>query len=89
MLPLIPPADWEEQLARWQGIGRHLFWREQFSGFWPPEMGFSMEMIPLLRRLGYRYVLVDSEHVQPLEPMRWEEIRYRPHIAVMAAKKSW
>jgi 4-alpha-glucanotransferase len=81
VLPLIPPADWQEQLARWQGIGRHLFWREHFPGFWPPEMGFCMEMIPLLRRLGYRHVLVDSEHVRPLEPMRWEEIRYRPHIA--------
>ena len=81
VLPLIPPADWEEQLARWQGIGRHLFWRERFPGFWPPEMGFCMELIPLLRRLGYRYVLVDSEHVSPREPMRWEEIRYRPHLA--------
>ncbi len=81
VLPLIPVADWDEQLARWQGIGRHLFWREQFPGFWPPEMGFCMEMIPVLRRLGYRYALVDSEHVEPLEPMRWEEIRYRPHLA--------
>ena len=84
VLPLIPPDDWEEQLRRWQGIGRHLFGREHFPGFWPPEMGFCMEMIPLLRRLGYRYVLVDSEHVLPMEPMRWEEIRYRPHFARFA-----
>ena len=69
VLPLIPADDREEQMARWQGIGRHLFWREQFPGFWPPEMGFSMELIPLLRRLGYRCVLVDSEHVEPLDPM--------------------
>jgi len=81
VLPLIPQADWEEQLSRWQGIARHLFWRSSFGGFWPPEMGFSMEMIPLLKRLGYRYVLVDSEHVRPVTPMRWEEVRYRPHIA--------
>jgi hypothetical protein len=80
VLPLIPPADWEEQLTRWQGIGRHLFWRLDFPGFWPPEMGFCMEMIPLLKRLGYRYVIVDSEYVEPLVPMRWEEIRYRPHL---------
>src|SRR4029453_14702505 len=46
VLPLIPQDDWEEQLIRWRGIARHLFWRDQFSGFWPPEMGFCMEMIP-------------------------------------------
>jgi len=81
VLPLIPAPDREEQVARWQGIARHLFWRTHFPGFWPPEMGFCMEMIPLLKRHGYHYVLVDSEHVEPLEPMRWEEIRYRPHLA--------
>ncbi len=81
VLPLIPEADRAPQLDRWQGIGRHLFWREYFDGFWPPEMGFSMELIPLLRRFGYRYVLVDSEHVRAVTPMSWEELRYRPHVA--------
>ena len=81
VLPLIPPADWPEQLERWHGLATHLFHRSSFAGFWPPEMGFTMELIPSLRRLGYRYVLVDSEHVEPLSPMRWEEIRYRPHLA--------
>ncbi len=81
VLPLIPPADWDEQLGRWQGIGRHLFHRDRFQGFWPPELGFHMELIPTLRRLGYRYVLVDSAHVEAVTPMRWEELRYRPHLA--------
>lgn len=81
VLPLIPEADREEQLVRWHGIASHLFWRDQFQGFWPPEMGFCMELIPLLKRLGYRYVLVDSDHVEPVTPMRWEELHYRPHIA--------
>ena len=81
VLPLIARADWDEQLERWQGLGRHLFNRQSFSGFWPPEMGFCMELIPTLKRWGYHYVLVDSEHVQPVTPMRWEELRYRPHIA--------
>ncbi len=81
VLPLVPPPDAEEQLERWLGIGRHLLWRSDFRGFWPPEMGFSMELIPLLCRLGYRWVLVDSEHVEPVSPMRWEELRYRPHLA--------
>jgi hypothetical protein len=81
VLPLTPPADWEEQLKRWKGIAGHLFWRADFSGFWPPEMSFSMELIPTLKRFGYRYVVVDSEHIEPVTPMRWEEVRYRPHIA--------
>lgn len=81
VLPLIPADDRQEQLVRWLGIGRHLFNRSSFAGFWPPEMGFCHELIPLLRRLGYRYALVDSEHVEPVTPMRWEEVRYRPHVA--------
>jgi hypothetical protein len=81
VLPLTPAADREEQLSRWQGLARHLFWREHFAGFWPPEMGFSMELIPLLKRFGYRYVLVDSAHVEAVTPMTWPELRYRPHVA--------
>lgn len=82
VLPLIPKEDWEEQCNRWLGIGKHLFWRPSFSGFWPPEMGFCMEMIPMLKKCGYKYVLVDSKHVEPLDKnMPWEEVRYRPHLA--------
>jgi 4-alpha-glucanotransferase len=81
VLPLIPPSDWDEQVRRWQGIARNLFNRAEFNGFWPPEMGFCMELIPTLKRAGYRYVLVDSEHVEPITPMGWEELRYRPHWA--------
>ena len=81
VLPLIPEEDRPEHLKRWLGMARHVFWRPRFQGFWPPEMGFSMELIPLLRAHGYRYVLVDSEHVEPVTPMSWQELRYRPHIA--------
>jgi len=81
VLPLIPEADRHRQLQRWLGIASHILWRPRFQGFWPPEMGFSMELIPLLRSFDYRYVLVDSEHVEPVTPMSWQELRYRPHIA--------
>ncbi len=81
VLPLIPHNDWDEHLLRWRGIAQHLFNRNYFSGFWPPEMGFCMELIPVLKRLGYRYVLVDVEHVEPITPMSWQEVRYRPHVA--------
>ncbi|MGB1128189.1 MAG: glycoside hydrolase family 57 [Opitutales bacterium] len=82
VLPLTPEADWDAQIERWQGIARHLFWREQFDGFWPPEMGFCMEMIPHLVKHGYRYVLVDDIYIESLEgEMSWQELRYRPHVA--------
>jgi 4-alpha-glucanotransferase len=81
VLPLIPPPDREEQLARWLGLARHLFWRDRFRGFWPPELGFSIDLVPAVARRGYEWVIVDSEHVSPLTPMGWEELRYRPHRA--------
>ncbi|MGR8934289.1 MAG: glycoside hydrolase family 57 [Gammaproteobacteria bacterium] len=81
VLPLIPEADRKEHLQRWRGIAEHLFWRKNFEGFWPPEMGFSMELIPLLKQMGYQYVLVDSLHVEAITPMSWQALRYRPHIA--------
>ena len=81
VLALIPEADWDEHIARWQATARHLFWRNQFNGFWPPEMGFDMKLIPHLVRAGYRYVLVDCEYVDPVDEMSWEQLRYRPHIA--------
>lgn len=81
VLPLIPELDRDEQVRRWLGIGQHLFSRHDFPGFWPPEMGFEAALIPLLRCHGFRYVLVDSDFVEPLTPMSWEELRYRPHIA--------
>jgi alpha-amylase/alpha-mannosidase (GH57 family) len=81
ILPLIPEADRADHLTRWQASASHLFWRENFPGFWPPEMAFSMELIPLLKQMGYRYVLVDSEHVRPLTAMTEAERLYRPHLA--------
>jgi len=79
--PLIPEADWDAQTAWWLGLGKHLLGRDRFDGFWPPEMGFCMEMIPMLARHGFKYVLVDSYYIKPKREMRWEQRRYRPYLA--------
>ncbi len=79
--PLIPPAEWDVQTDWWKGLGSHLLGRQHFNGFWPPEMGFCMDMIPMLQRNGYKYVLVDAIYIKPKRRMRWEELRYRPYIA--------
>jgi alpha-amylase/alpha-mannosidase (GH57 family) len=81
VLPLIPEPDRGHHLQRWLGIATHLFNRNDFSGFWPPEMAFSMELIPLLKHHGYRYVIVDSEHVEAKTTMSWSELHYQPHLA--------
>lgn len=87
VLALIPEADWDEQISRWQALARHIFGRGHFSGFWPPEMGFDMTLIPHLKKAGYRYVMVDSEYVDPLDEMSWQELRYRPHICEYAGEE--
>lgn len=79
--PLIPHTDWDAQTGWWIGLGQHLLGRDKFHGFWPPEMGFCMEMIPMLKRYGYKYVLVDCWYIKPKREMSWEKLRYRPHIA--------
>ncbi|MBT8160566.1 MULTISPECIES: glycoside hydrolase family 57 [Arthrobacter] len=81
VLPLIPAHDWPDHLQAWRHIGQRLFARPHTGGFWPPEMGFTMELIPLLQAMGYRYVLVDSNNVEAVDAMRWDELRYRTHVA--------
>lgn len=81
VFPLIPEEDWDDHIDRWLLIAKHLFWREEFNGFWPPEMGFDMKLIPHLKKYGYKYVIVDSEYIDPIDKMSWQEIMYRPHYA--------
>jgi 4-alpha-glucanotransferase len=81
VFPIIPREDWDAQMGRYLDLARPALGRNWFPGFWPPEMGFSMEMIPHLKKFGYRYVIVDCDYIDPVTPMRWDEIRYRPHWA--------
>lgn len=64
IFPLIPHADWAEQLARGRALMEEVFGRAP-RGFWPPEMAFTMKMIPALVQAGYEYVVVDGVHVRP------------------------
>ena len=80
VLPLIPPADWEAHLDRWQRMARHLFFAAIFRVLAAGD-GVLHGDDPCCAGLGYRFVLVDCEHVRPVTPMSWQELRYRPHIA--------
>ncbi len=77
IFPLIPRADWPEQLERGRAVMERVFGRAP-RGFWPPEMAFAMEMIPALARAGYEYVVVDGVHVRPADGI--SDI-FRPYIA--------
>lgn len=80
IFPLIPREDWDEHIAR----GRQKVWeifRRSPKIFWPPEMAFTMEMIPALSRHGYEYVVIDSVHVKPKKPLGRQEMVYRTHVA--------
>jgi alpha-amylase/alpha-mannosidase (GH57 family) len=77
IFPLIPTADWEEQLVRGREIMEKVFGRAP-RGFWPPEMAFCMEMVPALVKAGYEYVVVDGVHVRPEDGL--SDI-FRPYLA--------
>jgi hypothetical protein len=77
IFPLIPEADWAEQLISGRELMAEVFGRAP-RGFWPPEMAFSMEMIPALVRAGYEYVVVDGVHVHPEDGIT--DV-FRPYLA--------
>ncbi len=77
IFPLIPEADWAEQLRTGRELMAEVFGRAP-RGFWPPEMAFSMELIPALMRAGYEYVVVDGVHVHPEDGV--SDV-FRPYLA--------
>ena len=52
VLPLIPGPTATSSWRAGRGSPGNLFARTSFAGFWPPEMGFCMELIPALKRHG-------------------------------------
>jgi alpha-amylase/alpha-mannosidase (GH57 family) len=77
VFPLIPPADWAEQLERGREAVQRAFGRSP-RGFWPPEMAFTMAMVPALIDAGYEYVVVDGVHVRPEDGI--SDV-FRPYLA--------
>ena len=77
IFPLIPQADWPEQLERERLVMLRAFGRTPL-GFWPPEMAFTMEMIPALVEAGFDYVVADGIHVLPEDGI--SDV-FRPYLA--------
>ncbi len=64
LFALISPHDWGEQIQRGFDVIKDTFGRAPV-GFYPPEMAFSMDLIPLLVKTGYQYAVVNAEFIQP------------------------
>ncbi len=77
VFPLIPAADWEDQIRMGSDIAADTFGAAP-RGFWPPEMAFAMDMIPVLIRAGYDYCIVDGVHVHPADGV---QDSFRPYLA--------
>ncbi|OQW94640.1 MAG: hypothetical protein BWK79_05180 [Beggiatoa sp. IS2] len=64
VFPLLPASDWEDQLVAERQLLEEVFGQVP-KGFYPPEMAFSMDMIPALVKAGYEYVIIGEEHIKP------------------------
>jgi len=80
VFPLIPSEDWEDQVEGGKRKIQEVFGRDPRI-FWPPELAFTVEMIPVLVRSGYESVVVEGVHVRPRERLDWEDVLYHPHWA--------
>lgn len=81
IFPLIPREDWPEQLTYGRQRINEVFGREPI-GFWSPEMAFTMDMIPAVVEAGYRYLVVDSVHVKPVDTQAGSSPDlFRPYLA--------
>jgi len=64
LFPLIPAVDWDAQIAQGREIAREVFGHEP-RGFFPSAKGFCPQMIPILKKYGYEYVILDRSAVKP------------------------
>jgi len=64
IFPMIPALDWDSQILQGREITREIFGQEP-KGFWPAEAGFCLEMIPILRKNGYEYIILDRSFLKP------------------------
>jgi 4-alpha-glucanotransferase len=64
IFPMIPALDWDCQVLQGREIIREVFGQEP-KGFWPAEAGFCLDMIPVLRKNGYEYIILDRSFLKP------------------------
>lgn len=79
IFPLIPEADRRRQVEMHLEAFEETFGLRP-AGFWPPELAFSEDMVPLLAEAGFQWTVVDEPHlVNANRDREWHELLLRPH----------
>jgi alpha-amylase/alpha-mannosidase (GH57 family) len=79
IFPLLPEADRRKQIEKHLDIYRETLGGRPV-GFWPPELGFSSDLIPLLDDMGFKWTIVDEPHlINANRDKAWYNLLYEPH----------
>lgn len=76
ILALIPPDEARMQIEMNIEICKRLLGKKPF-GFFPPEMGWSSYLIPILKDLGLKWVILDENLFKKSDTMLNEDWLYR------------
>ncbi len=80
ILPLIPETDRKKQIEMHLKIYEETFGGKP-AGFWPPEVAFSSDLVPLLADMGFQWTIVDEPHVTNANKDKdWRKLLYYPHF---------
>jgi len=79
IFPLIPKEDQEKQIELHLKNYEDTFGGRP-NGLWPPELAFSMKIVPTLEKMGIKWVIVDEPHVMNgNKDKKRHELLYHPH----------
>lgn len=79
ILPMIPEADRRKQIEMHLKIYEKTFGGKPV-GFWPPEVAFNVDLVPLLADMGFQWAIVDEPHVTNVNKGKdWRQLLYHPH----------
>ena len=87
VFPLIPEEDRRKQIEMHLKIFKETF-GEKPTGFWLPELAFSMKVIPALAEMGIKWTIVDGPHIlNANKEMNRYELLYKPHYVEYNGKR--
>jgi len=87
IFPLIPEEDRRKQIEMHLKIFEKTFGGKP-TGFWLPELAFSMKVIPVLAEMGIKWTITDSPHVlNANKEMDRNMLMYKPHYVECNGKR--
>lgn len=87
IFPLLPEEDCIRQIEADIKLFEKTF-NEKPTGFWLPEMAFSMKVVPALANMGIKWTIVDGPHVTNISKEKnWYQLQYKPHYVEHEGKR--